>query len=204
MSIQFLTLITTLLPLSLLAGPSSWTPLFNGKDLTGWHTMPGGKWEIVNGVITGTSEKKEKRHGLLVSDQTYKNFILRAKFKVTSGDSGLYFRALKTKTRVAIKGFQAEVDNSKQVGGLYETAGRAWVKEPDPKLISKIVKHGDWNQITVTAIGDDITVSLNGVTVTELLANAQCQKEGHIALQLHGGEDMHVEFKDISIFTLGH
>lgn len=201
---RFLILITTLLPLSLLAEPASWTPLFNGKDLTGWHTMPGGKWEVVDGVITGASEKKEKRHGLLVSDKTYKNFILRAKFKVTSGDSGLYFRALKTKSHVAIKGFQAEVDKSPQVGGLYETSGRAWVKSPDPKLIAKIVKHGDWNQITVTANGDDITVSVNGVTVTELLGDTKCQKEGHIALQLHGGQDMHVEFKDIAIFKLSH
>ena len=54
---RFLILITTLLPLSLLAEPSSWTPLFNGKDLTGWHTMPGGKWEVVDGAITGISEK---------------------------------------------------------------------------------------------------------------------------------------------------
>jgi hypothetical protein len=202
MTIRILIFITTLLPLSLLAEPSSWTPLFNGKDLTGWHTMPGGQWEVVKGVITGTSKKEEKRHGLVVSDKTYKNFILRAKFKVTSGDSGLYFRALKTNSKVAIKGFQAEVDQSPKVGGLYETAGRAWVKSPDPKRIAKIVKHGDWNQITVSAIGDDITVSLNGVTVTELLADTQCQKEGHIALQLHGGEDMHIEFKDIAILEL--
>ena len=187
---------------SLIAEPSSWTPLFNSKNLTGWHTMPGGKWEVVDGVITGTSAKAEKRHGLLVSDKTYKNFILRAKFKVTKGDSGLYFRALKTKTRAAIKGFQAEVDKSPQVGGLYETAGRAWVKSPDPNLIAKVVKHGDWNQIIVTAIGDDITVSLNGVTVTELLGDTECQKEGHIALQLHGGTNMHVEFKDIAILNL--
>ncbi len=187
---------------SLIAEPSQWVPLFNGKDLTGWHTLPGGKWEVVDGVITGTSEKKEKRHGLLVSDKTYKNFILRAKFKVTKGDSGLYFRALETKTKVAIRGFQAEVDKSPQVGGLYETAGRAWVKSPDPKLIAKIVKHGDWNQITVTANGDDITVSLNGVTVTELLGDTKCQKKGHIALQLHGGQDMHVQFKDIAILAL--
>ncbi len=73
---------------------------------------------------------------------------------------------------------------------------------PAPKIIAKVVKHGDWNQITVTAIGDDITVSLNGVTVTELLGDTKCQKEGHIALQLHGGQDMHVEFKDIAILAL--
>ena len=111
-------------------------------------------------------------------------------------------RTEKTKTRVSVKGFQAEVDNSPEVGGLYETSLRAWVKKPDPKVIAKIVKKGAWTDLLVTAIGDDITVSLNGVLVTELLGDKKCLKEGHIALQLHGGQDMHVEFKDLAIIVL--
>jgi len=50
--------------------------------------------------------------------------------------------------------------------------------------------------------GKDLTVSLNGITVTELLTDTKCQKQGHITLQLHGSLDMHVEFKDIDIFEL--
>jgi len=188
--------------ISLSAQSARWEPLFNGKDLAGWHTLPGGKWEVVDGIIKGTSEKTEKNHGLLVTDKIYKNFILRAKFKVTKGDSGLYFRVQKTNTKVAVKGFQAEVDNSKQVGGLYETAGRAWTKEPDPKVISKVYQAGQWNQMTITAVGDDITVSLNGLVVTELLGDKKCLKQGHIALQLHSGQEMYVEFKDISVMEL--
>ena len=141
-------------------------------------------------------------HGLLVSDKQYSNFILRTKFKVTQGNSGLYFRAEKTNSVVSVKGFQAEVDNSPAVGGLYETAGRAWVKKPDPKIISSIFKPKDWNQMTVTAIGDNITVSINGTTVTELLGDTKCLKKGHIALQLHGSMDMHVEFKDIAVLKI--
>ncbi|MGB0774678.1 MAG: 3-keto-disaccharide hydrolase, partial [Akkermansiaceae bacterium] len=150
---------------------SRWQPLFNGKDLSGWHPLPGGKWQVKDGTILGTCAKSEKRHGLLVSDKTYKNFILRAKFKVITGDSGLYFRVQKTGTRAGVKGFQAEVDNTPQVGGLYETAGRAWVKEPAPALIKRIYQPGKWTQITITAMGDHITVSLNGTTTTELLAD---------------------------------
>lgn len=184
------------------AAAQTWEPLFNGKDLTGWHTQPGGAWKVVDGAIVGTSAKSESRHGLLVSDKEYADFILRAKFRVTTGNSGLYFRSAETNTNVAIRGFQAEVDATAAVGGLYETAKRGWVRKPDPQLISRIVSHGDWVQITVTAIGDDMTVSLNGVTVTELLADSPCQKSGHIALQLHGGMDMHVEFKDIAILEI--
>ena len=184
------------------ATAQTWKPLFNGKDLSGWHTQPGGKWEVVDRVIVGTSPKSEPRHGLLVSDGQYSNFVLRAKFRVHQGNSGLYFRAEKTDTNVAVRGFQAEVDATAAVGGLYETSMRAWVKQSDPKLTGKLVSHGDWVDITVTAINNDITVSLNGVTVTELLGDKECLKRGHIALQLHGSTDMHVEFKDIAILEL--
>ena len=52
--------------------------------------------------------------------------------------------------------------------------------------------------MTVTAQGKDITVTLNGVTTAEL-KNDPGRLEGHFGLQLHGGNDMHVEFKDIEI-----
>ncbi|MBB08792.1 MAG: hypothetical protein CMN03_11105 [Roseibacillus sp.] len=179
-----------------------WQPLFNGKDLDGWHPLPGGKWEVVDGTILGTSPRSEPRHGLLMTDKRFKNFRVRARFKVTSGDSGFYFRVEKTNTHVSVRGFQAEVDNSREVGGLYETSMRAWVSKPDPKLIARTVKPGEWTDLLVTAVGDDITVSLNGVKVTELLGDKKCLKEGHIALQLHGGQDMRVQFKDLSIMEL--
>jgi len=179
-----------------------WQPLFNGRDLDGWHPVPGGKWEVVDGTILGTSPRSEPRHGLLMTDKRFKNFRVRAKFKVTSGDSGFYFRVEKTNTHVSVRGFQAEVDNSREVGGLYETSMRAWVSKPDPKLIARTVKPGEWTDLLVTAVGDDITVSLNGVKVTELLGDKKCLKEGHIALQLHGGQDMKVQFKDLAIMEL--
>lgn len=184
------------------ADDAEWTPLFNGKNLDGWHPVPGGEWKVADGVILGTSPKSEKRHGLLMTDKRFKNFKVRAKFKVTKGDSGFYFRVEKTTSHVSVKGFQAEVDNSPEVGGLYETSLRAWVKKPDPELIKKTVKPGEWTDLLVVANGDDITVSLNGVVVTELLGDTKCLKEGHIALQLHGGQDMKVEFKDLAILEL--
>ena len=202
MKTRLLILSSLLLALAASADPLTWKPLFNGKDLTGWHSVPGGKWEVVDGTILGTSPRSEPRHGLLVTDKRYKNFKVRAKFKVEKGDSGFYFRAEKTGTKVSVKGFQAEVDNSPEVGGLYETSMRAWVKRPDPKVIKKIYKPGEWADLLVTAIGDDLTVSLNGVTVTELLGDKKCLKEGHLALQLHGGQDMRVQFKDLAIMEL--
>ena len=190
-----------LAPMTASAEPA-WKDLFNGINLDGWHSVPGGKWEVVDETILGTSPRSEPRHGLLVTNRRFRNFRVRAKFKVTSGDSGFYFRVEKTNTRVSVRGFQAEVDNSKEVGGLYETSMRAWVRKPNPKVISRLVKPGNWTDLLVSAIGNNITVFLNGTKVTELLDDAKCLKEGHIALQLHGGQDMRVQFKDLAIQEL--
>jgi hypothetical protein len=181
--------------------PAEFLPLFNGRDLAGWHTMPGGNWEVKDGAILGTSPASEPKHGMLVTDKTYRNFILQATFKVVRGNSGLYFRSEQTGGATGVKGFQAEVDNSNDVGGIYETGGRGWVRRPDHKQTAAIAKPGDWNTITVRAIGADYTVLLNSCQ-TVSFTDDRGRREGHIGLQLHGGQDMEVLFKDITVLEL--
>ena len=179
-------------------GPGAFKPLFDGKTLKGWQALPGGTWEVKDGAIVGTSVRTERRHGLLASDKEYSDFVVRFKFRVIKGDSGFYFRSEKVKGAVGVHGFQMEVDNSKEVGGLYETGGRAWTKRPGAELIKKIYKPGEWNQGCITAIGKNVTVRLNG-EITSELKNDKGRLKGHFAMQLHGGMDMEVMFKDIEI-----
>lgn len=175
-------------------------PMFDGKTLCGWHALPGGTWEVRDGVIVGTSPKSEHRHGLLVSDKSYGDFTVRFTFRVVKGNSGFYFRSEPVAGPVGVHGFQAEVDNSQNVGGLYETGGRAWVAQPDPDVIRKIYRPGEWNEMTVTARGRRVVVHLNGQKTVELKDDPG-RLEGHFALQLHGGQDMEVMFKDVQIAT---
>jgi len=173
-------------------------PLFDGKTLDGWHALPGGKWEVRDGVILGTAERKERRHGQLVSNNRYKDFTVRLKFKAVKGNSGLYFRVDKVKHAVGVFGFQAEVDPARDVGGLYETGGRAWVVKPTAEQVKKYFKPGEWNEMQVTARGKHVVVEVNGQKTAELKDDPG-RSEGYLALQLHGSQDMHVEFKDIEI-----
>jgi len=174
-------------------------PLFDGKTLKGWTPAPGGKWEVKDGTIVGTSPKSERRHGILLTDKQYSDFIVKAKFRVHSGDSGFYFRAERVKSAVSVNGFQVEVDTSQETGGLYETGGRAWVHRPTAAVIKKRkYKKGEWTDLELSAIGGHIVVKINGVISTEL-KNDKSRRKGHIGLQLHGGQKMHVEFKDILI-----
>jgi hypothetical protein len=174
-------------------------PLFDGKTLKGWTPAPGGKWEVKDGAIVGTSPKSERRHGILLTDKQYSDFVVKAKFRVHSGDSGFYFRAERVKSAVSVNGFQVEVDTSQETGGLYETGGRAWVHRPTAAVIKKRnYKKGEWTDLELSAIGGHIVVKINGVISTEL-KNDKSRRKGHIGLQLHGGQTMHVEFKDILI-----
>ena len=174
-------------------------PIFDGKTLKGWTPAPGGKWEVKDGAIVGTSPKSERRHGILLTDKQYSDFVVKAKFRVHSGDSGFYFRAERVKSAVSVNGFQVEVDTSQETGGLDETGGRAWVHQPTAAVIKKRkYKKGEWTDLELSAIGGHIVVKINGVISTEL-KNDKSRRKGHIGLQLHGGQVMHVEYKDILI-----
>ena len=174
-------------------------PLFDGKTLKGWTPAPGGKWEVKDGAIVGTSPKSERRHGILLTDKQYSDFVVKAKFRVHAGDSGFYFRAERVKSAVSVNGFQVEVDTSQETGGLYETGGRAWVHRPTAEVIKKRkYKKGEWTDLELSAIGGHIVVKINGVISSEL-KNDKGRAKGHIGLQLHGGQVMHVEYKDILI-----
>src|SRR5215213_9624186 len=79
--------------------PAGFTPIFNGKDLSGWHvsktnhhgTTP--EYRVVNGVIVGTQNPRGKG-GILLTDKKYKNFEVYIEVKPDWGcDSGLFLRS---------------------------------------------------------------------------------------------------------------
>ena len=181
------------------AAEGKWTPLFDGKTLAGWHPIGHGEWTVQDGAIRGVN-KTANDYGHLVSDKSYTDFTVRMKYKTVAGNSGFYFR-IKPEGGSGVSGFQAEIDPKNDVGGLYETNGRAWVSQPTPEQVKTWFKPGEWNEMTVTAKGRDITVTVNGKTSAELKNDPGKWTEGPFALQLHGGQDVEVWFKDIELLT---
>ena len=188
-------LLLALIPLS--ATAADYRPLWDGTSLRGWHVIGKGSWTIENGAIRGRNVKTEKDFGHLVSDRDYTNFTVRLKYKAIKGNSGLYFRVAE-KGFSGVTGFQAEIDPDKDAGGLYETNGRSWVSQPTPEDVKKWYKPGQWNEMTVTARGGNIVVTVNGMKSAEL-ANDPGRSFGKFALQVHGSQDVEVWFKDIEI-----
>jgi hypothetical protein len=193
-----LCLVAALLQLPLPAA-EKWQPLWDGRTFSGWHPIGKGTWEIQEGAIHGTNVKAEKEYGHLVSDASYRNFTVRLKFKSLRGNSGLYFR-VEEKGFSGISGFQAEIDATVDVGGLYETNGRSWVVQPSPEAVATWFKPGDWNEMIVTAQDGHLVVRINGKISAEVTDDPG-RREGRFALQVHAGQDVDVWFKDLEILV---
>jgi len=180
-------------------GESTWKPIFNGQDTTGWTPTAGGEWKVIDGILEGTSPASESRHGLLLADGEYGDFTARIVYRSLSGNSGFYFRAEPIDAPVAVKGFQAEIDaDGKDIGGLYETEGRAWVVQPTAEALKKYYKPKEWNEMTVSAHGPRLVVHVNGTKTADILDPIGARK-GRLGVQLHGGQAMDIEFKSIEI-----
>ncbi len=181
-------------------GRSEWKPLLAKNTLDGWEKIGGGKWSIEEGIVRGLATADETEHGLLITKARYTDFAVRLRYKAQRGNSGLYFRCEKG-GGAGVLGFQAEIDEAKDAGGLYETGGRAWVVQPSPEQAKSWFKPGEWNRMSVVALGRRIVVHVNGKKSADL-SDDPGRTEGHIALQLHGRQDMDVEFADIEILEI--
>ncbi len=179
-------------------GRLKWQPIFDGKTLNGWTPTVENTWSVKDGAIVGRCAASEKRHSILISDKQYDNFTLRVVYKAIEGNSGVYFRVDKVAGSVGVHGFQAEIDPNNDAGGLYETGGRGWVVKPTAEQVKSWYRPNEWNEMVVSAHGKRVVVHVNGVKTAELI-NDQGRTKGHLGLQLHGGQDMHVRFKRVEL-----
>src|SRR5438094_1772429 len=65
--------------------PKDFTPLFNGKDFTGWKVPAGdnGHWKVLPGGIIDYDAKSEaKGEKSLYTEKSFKDFILRVDWKL--------------------------------------------------------------------------------------------------------------------------
>ncbi len=180
-----------------------WVVLFNGKNLEGWH---GDKelWKVEDGVIVGSTDEKSLKHNsFLFYEKPYKNFVLKAKFKLRNHNSGIQFRSQELDD-FDCKGYQADMAEKRYTGILHEEKGRVIVADVKEAEIKEHYKPGEWAEYVITADGPHIRQEINGYTTIDYTEkdDDKTPKEGVIALQLHAGPKMRVEFKDIEIKEL--
>jgi hypothetical protein len=194
--------------------------LFNGKTLEGWS---GNEkfWSVKDGAITGQTTKENPTPGntfLIWKGGEVKDFELKLKFKIVGGNSGIQYRSVDKGNHV-VNGYQADIDSGETyIGILYEEGGRGVLaqrgdkvvigadgkkevvgKTGDSKEIAAAVKKEDWNEYEVIAQGNHLIQKINGHVTVDVTDNdsSKAKASGILALQLHAGPPMTVQFKDI-------
>ena len=169
--------------------------LFNGKDLTGWTIYGTEKWYVEDGLLICESGP-DQEYGYLGTEKEFKNFDLTLEFKQgADGNSGVFFRSSIEGTKIA--GWQVEVaPPGHNTGGIYESYGRGWIIQPNPKK-DKALKFGEWNEMRIRVVDDKVTTWLNGKKMITLKDEKIGEATGSIALQIHSGGGIKVEWRNI-------
>lgn len=197
--------------------------MFNGKDLSGWEGKKGGWW-VENGVLTSESTKKKpcrKHHYLYWKTSEPGDFVLRFDYKVVGGNSGVQFRS-ESRPKFDTWGYQADIEDGEQWtgclfqhdrGGVVMRGYKASIDQDgkreeeslgDPKALLEKVNKRDWNECEIKAVGSHITLRINGTLMCEVDDHDATfsREKGLIALQMHPGPPMKIQFKNLRIKIL--
>jgi hypothetical protein len=180
--------------------PAKKESLFNGKNLTGWKIYGTEKWYVKDGLLICESGP-DKQYGYLATEKFYKNFDLTLEFRqVADGNSGVFFRSTIEGTKIT--GWQCEVaPKGHDTGGIYESYGRGWLKQIDDDK-ENILKPGEWNKLRIRVVGDRVQTWLNDQPMVDLTDEKIGKANGSIALQIHEGGGIKVEWRNLEIEEL--
>lgn len=200
------------------------TPLFNGKDLTGWDGDPN-LWRVVDGIVTGLCtgpESPVNNTFLIWRGGEVKDFELRATVRVTGdNNSGIQYRSrpLPEAGPWGITGYQIDIHPALEHTGMtYEEKGRGifglngkdvvldpegnrWlVAEHEPVKVDVT----QWNEYTVIARGNHLIHKINGQVSSELTDHDAKGRalQGLLAIQLHRGNANTVHIQDLRLKVL--
>jgi hypothetical protein len=184
--------------------PEGFTPLFNGKDLSGWKAT--GKmdvWGADNGILYVAGGGG----GWLMTEKEYGDFELRLEYKMPKmGNSGVGLRS-PLQGDPAYVGMEIQLLDDANWKGLqtWQHTGSIYNVVPAKTINSK--PFGEWNTMRIVAKGPKITVEQNGEVLVD--ANLDDYKKehakrhpgilrdkGHIGLQSY---NYRVEFRNIVI-----
>jgi hypothetical protein len=182
-----------------------WTSLFDGRTLNGWEGDPL-VWSVENGAIVGSTDgHKIEQNTFLIHKEPVKDFHLIAEVKLRNNNSGIQFRSKRLEgPGWIIAGYQAdfsEAGDRSAWGNFYEERGRrrTLMKTEDEgwQKGKTLVRKGEWNEMQVIACGPRVEIRLNGGTT--IVGHDDKALDGLLALQLHSGAAMRVEFRNIRI-----
>ena len=203
---------------------NGFTPIFNGKDLSGWDGKPGW-WTVEDGAITAQSTPQKpcpQPNYLIWRGGRPGDFELRAEFKLSpEANSGIQIRS-EERPDWDTFGYQADMTGDGALVGFVYHHSRGLIAGRGERVViaadgaktveaigdpAKLLEHfrpNDWNTYRVICRGPEITLMVNGALmsrITDLQADEKA-RQGIIALQMHPGPPMKVQFRNIRIKEL--
>ena len=204
--------------------------IFDGKTLKGWNGDPK-FWSVQDGAITGktTKENPTKGNTFIIWEGKTGNFDLRLDYKIIGGNSGIQYRSFKADgpDEWRIGGYQADFEAGdtfsgicygERFRGILSLRGKKTTLTvgDDGKLkkeveefakdadIAKAIKKEDWNSYRIVARNFNLSHYINDVKTTQVVDHDRKTRraDGLLALQLHAGPPMTVQFKNIRIKEL--
>jgi hypothetical protein len=208
-----------------LLGQGGWTPLLNGKDLSGWEVKGDGRWTVLaGGVLVGQAvsggktpfgawpvalEEKaylswRQTQSWLYTTAEYGEFDLHVEYLTwAGGNSGISLRDA-TRGKFAI-GPTPNYDLTPAHHG-YEIQILNGVKTKYPTGSIYLFaaaefgheKENDWNSLDIVSRNGEMRVSLNGHLVAKHAGDPARPKRGPIGLQLHDRFSV-IQFRNLKI-----
>lgn len=198
-----------------------WQPLFNGKNLDGWHVFNNpetdGKWKVTDGTLFFDSSV-DGQGGDIVTDGEYENYEFMLEWKISAcGNSGIFW------------GVQEDGNLKRTWHSAPEMQVLDNTCHPDAKIIThragdlydmiscseeNVKPAGQWNEVKIVANNGKYKFYQNGVNVVsfemynakwdEMVMNSKFKdkehfgkyRKGKFALQDHGND---VWFRNIKI-----
>lgn len=192
-------------------------PLFNGKNLDGWKTLkPENKakyWSVVDGVITvSNGQERMPMNSFLATDKNYTDFEFTCQFRITGDpktgliNAGIQYRSPITQITEGpnpnwnIVGYQADIGD-KYWGCIYDEHRRGMlVKGNVDALMATNFKNDAWHSYKIICKGNDHKLYIDDVLMASYTEkDDKIPDTGVIALQIHSGGILKVEYKDILI-----
>jgi len=196
--------------------------LFDGLTLTNWDGDPR-FWRVENGCIVGESTAANPCDAttyLLWRGGDVANFELSFEYRIVGGNSGVQFRS-HDRGGWQVAGFQGDIeDGPNWTGCLYEQDGAGVVatrgedvaldgsgarKErfADAGELLANVRMQDWNRYMIRARGERVELEVNGRVTAKVTDQRPARRlRGLLALQLHAGPAMRVEYRALELERL--
>ena len=201
-------------------GNDGFVSLFDGRRLSQWSGDTK-YWSVEDGALTGVTDGSLKKNRFITwKGSTVRNFDMRVKVKVSpGGNSGLQYRGQSRPDLGLdiVTGYQCDVvaNTPKYNGMLYEEKGRRILShtgekviidpEGQPWVVGKLpfkeFAPGEWHEYRTLVQGNHHQHWIDGHPTADLIDFDEKGRslEGVLAVQVHVGPPMKIQYKDFRI-----